>query len=73
MEKYELFLKELSELCRKHDIEISVDTHSVQLSLLCASEWKKQFPLDTSIIDNDYKIIDNEMKNFGLLHLNGIA
>lgn len=66
MDKYELFLKELSELCRKHDIEILIDTHATELSLVCASEWKNVFPDWDTILDKDYQFIDKEKLNFGL-------
>ena len=62
MERYDLFLSELTELCRKHDIEICVNVHTVNLSLLPASDLEKRGY--RNILKNNYKIIDYRTLDF---------
>lgn len=66
MNKYELFLKELTELCRKHDVAVSIDCHSVELSLISPTEWKAQFPTHDTILEKEFKLTDEALLNFGL-------
>ena len=66
MPNYDTFLKELSELCRKHDVEIFIDCHSVELALDCASRSKNRFPNCDSVIDKDYQIKDIDNLHFSL-------
>ena len=66
MPNYDTFLKELSELCRKHDVEIFIDCHSVELALYCASKSKNRFTNCDSVIDKDYQIKDIDNLHFSL-------
>lgn len=66
MNKYDLFLKELTELCRKHDVEVTIDSHSVELSLISPTEWKTKFPTHDTILEKEFKITDERLLNFGL-------
>lgn len=53
------FLKELTDLCRKHRLEISIDCHSVELTLFDIDEFKNKHPDSANLDDNEYYLNGN--------------
>lgn len=60
MDKYELFLEELTTLCRKHEIEIGVDSNKLFLSN--PRRWDN-LRVDT-ILNRSYRITDSNFRYF---------
>ena len=58
----EMFLKELTRLCRKHRLEIDIDVHSVELSLSDINVKNKHF---ADLDEQEYKLNGNN-GNFGI-------